>query len=368
MKPLLFLIIFYISQQHSVAQVRNSRQQSSCALPDTATRSLDAMANYINDHCHSPSEKIVSIYHWVTANIKFDTDSNYYFNWSKSIYTIAEVTLKRRKGVCENYAAIFTTLLLKTGIPSYLINGYTKLAGNVTYTGHSWTAVSLNNKWYLCDPTWDNGTNVRWLLVSPETFIETHMPFDPMWQLLNYPVTHKEFKQNSNSKKDKAFFDFNDSVKTFLLMDSLQQLEALTRRMLAAGMEDNSLKLWHSYNEMKIAIIYGDRDMELYNEGVDLLNKASAIFNEFVKYRNKQFMPARPDGEIAIMLEPVNGLINEAKVHIDHVGLVVENFQYDTEALNRRLDALKTRVKEQQDFINSYLHTKPMERIKLFLK
>ncbi len=368
MKILLFLFIFYSSLQISLAQVKHIRLQNPCNLPDTACNSLDAIAQYIKDHCNSSSEKIGSLYHWVTANIKYDTDSNYYFNWSKSVNTIAEITLKRRKGVCENYAAVFTTLLQKTGIPSYVVNGYTKLAGAVTFSGHSWSAVLLNNKWYLCDPTWDNGNNDRWLLVSPENFIETHMPFDPMWQLLNYPVTHKEFKQNSNSKKDKAFFDFNDSVKTFLLLDSLQQLEALTRRMLAAGMEDNSLKLWHSYNEMKIAIIYGDKDMELYNEGVNLLNKASAIFNEFVKYRNKQFMPARPDGEIGVMLEPVNGLINEAKVHIDHVGLIVENFQYDTEALNRRLDALKARVKEQQDFINSYLHTKPTERIKLFLK
>lgn len=368
MKILLLFFIFCTGHPISMAQVKYSRQQGPCKLPDTATNSLETIALYINNNCPSPAEKTGSLYHWVTTNIKYDTDSNYYFNWSKSVNTIAEITLKRRKGVCENYAALFTTLLLKTGIPSYLVNGYTKQAGNVTYTGHSWCAVFLNNKWYLCDPTWDNGNNDRWLLVSPEIFIETHMPFDPMWQLLNYPITHKEFKQNSHSKKDKPFFNYNDSVKAFLLLDSLQQLEALTRRMLVAGMEDNNLKIWHSYNEMKIAIIYGDKDMELYNEGVNLLNKASAIFNAFVQYRNNQFMPARPDKEISTMLEPVNGLIREARDHINQIGLVVENFQYDTEALYQRLQSLKTRVTEQQDFITTYLHTKPSERLKLFLK
>ena len=351
-----------------MAQVRNSRQQSPCTLPDTATRSLDAIANYINDHCHSPSEKIVSIYHWVTANIKYDTDSNYYFNWSKSIYTIAEITLKRRKGVCENYAALFTTLLLKAGIPSYVVNGYTKLAGAVTFSGHSWSSVLLNNKWYLCDPTWDKGNNDRWLLVVPENFIETHMPFDPMWQLLNYPITHKDFKQNSNSKKNTPFFNYYDSVKAFLMLDSLQQLEALTRRMLENGIEDNKLKIWLSYNEMKIAIIYGDKDMELYNEAVNLLNKASAVFNDFVQYRNKHFIPARPAAEIANMLEPVNGLINASNDFIKQIGQTVENFQYDTDALSKRLVSLKERVNEQQHFITTFLNTRSTERLKLFFK
>ena len=293
----------------------------------------------------------------------------YYFNWSKPTAIVAATTVQRRKGVCENFAALFSALLSQTGIPSWVITGYTNASGTVTYTGHSWCAVQSDDAWWLCDPTWDAPDNysTKWLMVHPDDFLASHMPFDPLWQLRYYPLSHNAFKKGQwKAAANTPYFNYPDSLKQFLLLDSLQQLEAFTRRMYAGGLENNRLKLWHSYNEMKIAIIYGDKDMELYNAAVALLNKATGIYNGFVQYRNKQFTPYRPDAEIAGLLAPLAGLIAEAEQHLNQVGLVVENFQYDTGEIRERLKALMTKVQVQQAFIDAYLAAGSKERKKMF--
>lgn len=117
---------------------------------------------------------------------------------------------------------------------------------------------------------------------------------------------------------------------------------------------------------MKIAIIYGEKDMNLYNSAVAELNKASAVFNDFVKYRNNQFVPVRPDAEISALLDPIEGMLSVARKNMEQMGGAVENFQYDTGALKERLAVLRGRVKEQQSFLKRYLAGSIPERGKLF--
>ena len=61
---------------------------------------------------------------------------------------------------------------------------------------HSWNAVKLNNKWYLCDATWSAGyTDMStflfeyefdnsFFLMEPKRFSKTHQPVDEKWTLL----------------------------------------------------------------------------------------------------------------------------------------------------------------------------------------
>jgi hypothetical protein len=370
-RVLISLCLFALAQtlQAQLRQEVNTLNAQAITVPDTASHTTASIAQYTNAHCKTTHEKIHTLYNWVATHIRYDADSVYYFNWSKPNAIVAEITLQRRKGVCENFAALFTELLLQTGIPSWVITGYTKTAGTVTYTGHSWCAVKADTAWWLCDPTWDAGNhyNDNWLMVAPDDFLQTHMPFDPLWQLRYYPLTHKAFKKGQwRAGNNTPWFNYPDSLNQFFQLDSLGQLEAFTRRMYAAGLENSRLKLWHSYNEMKIAIIYGDKDMELYNTAVALFNQATSIYNGFVQYRNKQFMPPRPDAEIAVLLAPIAGLITTADQHLNQMGLVVENFQYDTGEIKERLKGLSAKVQVQQAFVNSWLAAAPAERKKLF--
>jgi hypothetical protein len=373
MKALLFVVCFLMLTLQLSAQPRQEAATlaaTAIAIPDTATYSIEAIARYTDANCPSVAAKIHTLYQWVTTRIAYDTDSMYHYNWSKARRTVAQAALRRRKGVCENFAALFVELLSQCGIPAWVVNGYTRPNGTISYSGHSWCAVQQGSDWWLCDPTWQVGQKEedRWLMVHPDDFLHTHMPFDPLWQLRYHPIGHKDFRLGNIEKQNGPYFNYPDTLRAFFALDSLRQLEAFARRMYQAGLENQRLKIWHSYNEMRIAIIYGDKDMELYNTAVALLNQATSIFNGFVRYRNQQFKPARPDAEVAVLLLPIGHLITDARQHLAQMGQVVENFQYDTGAITERLAALEAKVKAQQSFIDRYLATAPVQREKLFLK
>jgi hypothetical protein len=343
--------------------------QRAIAIPAAETVTTTAIANYINHHFSTEKEKFRAIYSWVTANIRYNTDSMYSINWGADETARVTTALRRRKGVCENYAAIFNDIALKTGLTSSVVTGYTKQNGTIVRTGHVWCAVLVDNKWFFCDPTWDEGFrgNARYFLITPEDFIETHFPFDPLWQLLPYRVTENDFARGFTMKKaDAPLINFEDSIQAFLKLPPLEQLEAAAIRMQAAGVKNELQNNWLAYTKMKIAIVHGENDMELYNGAVADLNKATGIFNAFIQYRNNHFTPAKPDAEINSMLDPIATNILAAWEKINYMGKKVQNFQYDTGGLSERLVKLTARVQEQKDFLKRYFASNVADRGKLF--
>ncbi len=374
MKQWLFACLLLCSILQADAQETNefiSTDRKALSIPDAETNSTTAIAKFIEVNFITDRGKLRAIYAWVTHNIKYDSDSMYAINWGKDPGAKITVALRRRKGVCENYAAIFNDIALKTGLTSFVVNGYTKQGGSVNRSGHSWCAVQLDGEWLLCDPTWDEGSrnHTNFFLISPGEFIGSHMPFDPLWQLLEHPVSHADFyKGNTNQKKDNPICRFADSIKAFSKLNELQQLEASLARIRQAGIPNDLVKNQAAYIEMLIGIIYEDEEMNLYNSAVADLNKARSIFNDFVEYRNNQFIPAKPDAAINTMLSPIDALLSSAYKKIDKIGRSVENLQYDTGALKNKLDILTGRVQEQLDFLKRYFAADMQERGKMFYK
>lgn len=369
MKKVLFFLLFAACYFVTKGQQENSFTRS--FIPSSQTYSTAVIASYVQANFSTDGNKLGAIYAWITSNIHYDKDSMYNINWGVDEHTKAASTLRRRKGVCENFATVFTDIVSRCGIPAFTITGYTNVSGNIKRSGHSWSAVQFNNEWLLCDPTWDAGAgnHANWFLISPSQFIETHMPFDPLWQLLPQPLSQKEFdKGNYLKKKDVPVWNIADSIDHFLQLDSLQQLEASARRMQQAGIDNDMVKYWRNYVNMKIAIVYGDQDMNLYNGAVADLNKAIAVFNTFVQYRNNRFIPAKPDADLNNLLRPVNGLLADARKKIKRIGEIVENFQYDTKGLTERLDRLAAKTVAQQSFLQQYITSAVASRDKLFYK
>ena len=372
MKPLIVicLIVFYSQMAKGQGQNENADiLQYNPRIPKAETYATVSIARYIQSNYKTDKEKLTAIYAWVITNIRYDKDSMYHINWSLYPEEKITATLRRKSGVCENYAALFTDIALKCGFRSFVVSGYTKQSGSVNSAGHSWCAVSLENEWYLCDPTWDAGFSgkIFYFLVSPVQFIQTHMPFDPLWQLLSNPVTDHEFRKGFfYPGREKASYNIKDSINVFFQLDSLQQMEAAAGRVKRGGIENERVKNWLAYNQMKIAIVYGEKDMDLYNAAVADLNKANNIFNDFIQYRNNGFIPYKPDAKIKSMLEPISILLSSADLKLNQLGQKIENFQYDTGTIKSRLNKLKERLQDQQHFLNRYLATNEKERIKLF--
>ena len=347
----------------------SSIDQRSLGIPAAETISTAGIAAYINTHFTTERQKVRAIYTWVTANIRYNTDSMYAINWGANPETKVTAALRRRKGVCENYAAIFTDIAQKAGLTAYAVTGYTRQNGMVVRTGHVWCAVQVDGDWLFCDPTWDEGfrANARYFLVPPNEFIYTHFPFDPLWQLLPYTVSEREFANGTIGSKNAApGIDFGDSIKAYLQLPELGQHEAAASRMQKEGIKNELQKNWLAFTKMKIAIVHGENDMELYNAAVADLNQATNTYNSFVKYRNDHFVPLKADADIKAMLEPIAVHIASAWEKINHIGKKVENFQYDTSGLSERLVRLTARLQDQQDFLQRYFSTAVVDRSKLF--
>ena len=339
-------------------------------VPVINTYSTLQLAAYINYQFANDQQKIRAAYRWVTANIRYDTDSMLAINWNQDNAEKIAATLRRKKGVCDNFASLFSDILVKMNIPSYTVHGITNQWG-MADRAHSWTAVQQDNKWYLCDPTWDAGfiNEPRFFLISPHEFLTTHWPFDPLWQLIPYPVTYPEFKKGlaaGNQKKE--MYTLPDAVNIFLSSDSLQQLETSTYRMRTNGMEQKQLKLWVEYNQMNIAIMYEENNRILYNAAVADANNANEFLNNFTRYRNEFFKPAKTDAELLAMLLPVHIFISEALKKVAAIGLKNNNFQYDTGLLKERLQALSKRLQENNHFLNRYLQAAATDREQVFYK
>ncbi len=340
-------------------------------FPAAVTGSTVELATYIRHNFNSDGARIRAAYRWVTSNIRYDKDSMLYINWSKENDDKIAATLRRRKGVCDNFASVFTDLLLKMNIPAFVVNGSCRTSTGILSQPHSWAAVKMKEDWLLCDPTWDIGytNSTRYFLIQPAVFIETHWPFDPLWQLLPHPFSYIEFENGmSYPDADKPQLSISDSVNAFMVLDNLQQLESSARRMRAAGTAREAQKNWYGYNQMNIAIVHGERNMLLYNTAVQELNKASKLYNNFAAYRNNMFLPSRPDEEISEMLRPVIEIIYAAKQKATTIASSKENFQYDTGGLVEKLNALEKKAEDQVQFLRRYVATVATERQKLFYR
>lgn len=333
-------------------------------MPDSITFSTAGIAGYIQSNFKTETEKFRAAYTWITSNINYNKDSMYFRFWGEDPERKLSSVLKTRKGVCENFASLLSRIADRCGITCYVVNGYSKPGGFIDYTGHSWCAVYLDKKWYLSDPTWDAGNHqpYRYFLAEPIDFINTHMPFDYLWQLSDRPISNKEFRQGYLTGKNMAFFNYNDSAFAYLKADTLQQMEDISRRMKKAGLEIDDIRTWYAYNEMKIFIVYQEKDMNNFNLAVADLNKAKKRFNDFVQFRNNNFQPAKTDTEINGLFAAIDTLLFSAQNKLNEIGGKIENFQYDTDGLKNNLDVLQARVKEQKDFLKHYLATNTSER------
>ncbi len=291
MRKWIFILIFFCCSKFSHAQTFDDNQVDNLALniPASQTTSTTAIAEYVKQNFNSDRKKLRAIYIWVASNIKYDTDSANIINQGLDPEAKITAALRRRTGVCENYAAIFNDICIKAGLSSFVIDGYTKQNGTIDKTGHSWCAVFVDNNWLLCDATWDigNGTNTKYFLVLPSDMIESHMPFDPMWQLLNYPVSHRQFSNgNIYTNKNQSFFNYVDTIAAYIKSDSLQRFRSTAFRIEQSGLENNLVKNRLNFNKMHIEMIRQDKDVDLYNSSVADLNEATGIYNNFVEYRN----------------------------------------------------------------------------------
>lgn len=170
-------------------------------------------------------EKFRAIFYWVCSNIendfylylknkinrnKYKNDSIKLTEFSKEINQITfRKLIKEKKTVCTGYAYLIKELCNLSNIECEIVNGYGRTI-DIDFSknplpNHSWNAVKLNSKWYLCDATWSSGyfdigeeKFIRsyidgYFLQEPKLFLLNHYPIDEKWKLVNDELNFQVF-------------------------------------------------------------------------------------------------------------------------------------------------------------------------------
>jgi hypothetical protein len=205
--------------------------------------------------------------------------------------------------------------------------------------------------------------------------IRSHMPFDPMWQCLNYPLNSSDFYNGVQPKAGtQQYFAFADSIRANEKLSRNDQFAAALRRIEGIGVVNNNigeyvriLKLNLESEKINRANDLRGIEISKFNDAVSHYNSASLLFNEYINYWNRQFKPTKPDGEIHQMLDT-------CKTHLTLCRNILatikptEDMMQNMEMFTKTVADIEKNVDAQGFFLKEYLGTAKASRPKLFQK
>ena len=142
------------------------------------------------------------LHDWVADNISYDAPSFLAGRLPDQGY---RAVLVSKLAVCEGYATLFKKLCDLAGVPCALVDGYSRGYGSSVFakedptkSNHAWNLVQINKGSYLVDTTWDAGFlengrfkksySTGYLFAQPASFVRSHFPQNPQYQLLASPL------------------------------------------------------------------------------------------------------------------------------------------------------------------------------------
>ena len=383
MKQMKLIMLLFLSTTLNAQKVGvneySSIDKKVLQLPDSLTKTTESIANYLTTTFKTENERVRGIFVWVAANIQYDVENMFAINFYERKEDKISKPLKTRKGICENYAALFNDICLKSGIKSFVIEGYTKQNELADYIPHAWCAAFIDSAWFMFDPTWGSGylhdrkfykkLNNHYFKVQPSTLIKAHMPFDYLWQFLNYPITNQEFYDGKTQQnKSKPYFNYIDSILVFEKQNPVEQLVSSVYRIENNGIK-NSL-IFDRLQHLKLEIEHErqTRTVNLYNSAVADYNGGVNSYNDFIQYRNKQFMPMKSDPEIQNQIDSASNKLKVAKTKLSQIANSDATMIAMMKQLEKSVDDVGIRVKEQQDWLKIYFSKGKSGRKGMFKK
>ncbi len=348
-------------------------------IPDSLSKTSEDISDYVNSNFISQTDKSRAIFIWIVNNIQYDIENMFAINFYQNTNEIIEKVMRTRKGICMHYAELYNSIANQCGIKSYVISGYTKQNGFVDYIPHAWSASLIDSAWYLFDPTWGSGyiqnskfvkkPNDYYFKTNPEQLVKSHMPFDPLWQFLNHPVTNQEFYEGKTGlDKTKPYFNYQDTLSQFEQETEIEKLESSSRRIEKNGVKNSLVFDRLQHNKREIEYFNNKILVETYNFAVNHYNDGINQLNKFIDYRNKQFTPKKPDNEIKEMVDlPEKSLIN-AREKLTEIKKPDSNTANSMIQLNKSIDEAMVNLNEQKAFLDKYFKTGKMSRKSLFYK
>lgn len=359
-------------------------------IPDSATRSAASIAGYLTAHTTDQKVLLQSLYGWMANHISYDVVNTYQPDYYKDTADAVNKTLRTRSAVCQGYASLFMAVCRSAGIPAWLVSGYTVVNGRQQGASHAWVAVFVDGQWKLADPTWGAGyltnnkfvqhTDWKHFLQSPAVFIKTHVPFDPLFQMSDHPFRHDEIRDNRLTEAaSRPVFAYRDTLAAFAARDEYARIQNMAIRIQQYGVTNQLIttELTNLINYMRVEETnrVNASTVAKHNQWVDKINRSSHLynevvnsFNEYVQYKNRQFSPSRPDGEIRDWIDGIAVKLADTEKLLNEVAVQDESLKRNANEIRAAARSLEKRVADEQAFVMRYIKTGRLFRKTLFYK
>lgn len=215
-------------------------------IPDEYSGDVDAMAAYIKRNCKDTRQMLWTLQNWLSENVVYDfsaLDAQSKFQDED----LANWTLRNRKGVCANYASLFSEVSNRMGIPMFVIRGYDSKNNFKRISGaHAWCACIIDSVPYMFDPTWSSGyvnedaseyykrLDSKYFMASPDSFKERHIPYDPLMRL-GAKVSSDQTSGDTINLPTMNEMGWLDSLTAYFQLDPIELKKAIYDRMIRNG-------------------------------------------------------------------------------------------------------------------------------------
>lgn len=331
MKYIIFLFLLNIASAIAQNDIPLPLKSSAQSLTQKLTQNLD------ND-----SLKVVVIYDWITANIQYDRHFRRRIEGDTTLTQEPDYVIKSKKAVCIGYAKLVKEMCNVVGISAVIIEGFAKGdSQNLDNDEHAWNAVKINRNWYLIDATWGASgyTNAKkYFLSPPSVFVETHLPHDPVWQLLSKTIGFECFINSKNCFYDKKNdFNYKDTLAIWESLDSFSK----------------------TYNEATRILRYNPKDVRAMRQLAEFYsNTALTFFSEYAQIRqnvkNKVLQPNNKQ-QVLKLLDSADENLQKAKEQYLNILPFAKKNRYTDAHMNIDLiDENLANIEHEKAFVLKY--------------
>ena len=349
------------------------------AIPIKSATSTDEIAKYINANFKTENDKIRAVFFWTTSNFSYDVTNMFSVDIEETPQDRILKALKTKKGICWDYALIYNEIANLVGIKSVVIQGYTKQNGKVDTMAHAWCASRIGNKWYLFDPTWGSGyvnnnkytqkiNNIHFK-VEPSKMINSHIPFDYLWQFINYPITNQEFIIGKTQiDKTKKIFDFESEITKYESLPKMDQFFESAQRIEKNGLKNQLISQAYTYAKSSWNYERETENNTKFNQIVTLYNTAIVELNDFVYFRNNKFKPTITDEELKQKITSLKNKFLNCQELLNNLGKVDSGNLQNVNSMKSGLTGTLKQAEEQEVFVTTYLSKSKLVRKTMFSK
>lgn len=364
--------------QISYGQVSRPVAESQVDIPTAYTYSADSLAFYINSHYQGDAACLKALYTWMTSNMKYNVYTT--FESRNDIYSEEKDvrnTLKTRSGVCRNFALVFKTVSDAMDIPAFVIEGYVKDGTSLMTDPHAWCCAKVNGKWYQYDVTFGMGTiannqftsrpNMNYCQVDPLKLLENHMPFDPIWQLIERPYKFHAYDQSSSLPPASGKgINPNDSIRAYVYQTKVQQQYKILQRVRTNGTANPLVDYYLQLTESNIKVYQNQAIYDVYKKAIKSFNRAADLYNEFVQYRKAQFQPEKEKDEVMLLLTQSEQANTSAHNLLITLTDVPEDYISAIQNLQTEVMQVMARIGKHKAFVDDYYKASPGKRKNFF--